>query len=73
MTTASPSPKVALVTGASSGMGKDFALRLKQDGLIVYAAARRVDTAFFEGTARHELGGFRYSSSIGDLVSWSIQ
>ena len=34
---------VALVTGASSGMGKDFALRLIAEGYLVYAAARRVD------------------------------
>lgn len=33
---------VALVTGASSGMGKDIAKRLKADGHTVYAAARRV-------------------------------
>jgi NAD(P)-dependent dehydrogenase (short-subunit alcohol dehydrogenase family) len=34
---------VALVTGASSGMGKDFALRLVAEGYAVYAAARRVE------------------------------
>ena len=34
---------VALITGASSGIGKDFALRLVQDGYTVYGAARRVD------------------------------
>lgn len=32
-----------LVTGASSGMGKDFALRLLKDGYTVFAAARSVD------------------------------
>ncbi len=37
-----PKP-VALVTGASAGMGKDFALRLIQEGYIVYGGARRVD------------------------------
>lgn len=31
-----------LVTGASSGMGKDFALRLLEDGYTVFAAARSV-------------------------------
>ncbi|OCJ12334.1 short-chain dehydrogenase/reductase [Rhizobium sp. AC27/96] len=34
---------VALITGASSGIGRDFALRLLREGYIVYGAARRVD------------------------------
>ncbi|MEW5978701.1 MAG: oxidoreductase [Acidobacteriota bacterium] len=34
---------VALVTGASSGMGKEIARQLLSDGFVVYAAARRVD------------------------------
>jgi NAD(P)-dependent dehydrogenase (short-subunit alcohol dehydrogenase family) len=34
---------VALVTGASSGMGRDFALRLISEGYVVYGAARRVE------------------------------
>lgn len=34
---------VALVTGASSGMGKDFALRLVAEGYMVYGAARRIE------------------------------
>jgi NAD(P)-dependent dehydrogenase (short-subunit alcohol dehydrogenase family) len=33
----------ALVTGASSGIGKDIALRLQAAGYLVYAAARRTD------------------------------
>lgn len=36
-------PKVILVTGASSGLGKDFALTLCHKGHKVYGAARRVD------------------------------
>ncbi|WP_313920724.1 SDR family NAD(P)-dependent oxidoreductase [Tahibacter sp.] len=32
-----------LVTGASSGMGKDTAMRLLRDGHTVYVAARRLD------------------------------
>jgi NAD(P)-dependent dehydrogenase (short-subunit alcohol dehydrogenase family) len=35
--------KVALITGASSGMGKDFVLRLIREGYTVYSGARRVD------------------------------
>lgn len=35
--------KVALVTGASSGIGKEIAKKLLQDGLTVYVAARRVE------------------------------
>ncbi len=35
--------KVALVTGASSGIGEATVRRLLQDGYVVYAAARRVD------------------------------
>jgi NAD(P)-dependent dehydrogenase (short-subunit alcohol dehydrogenase family) len=35
--------KVALVTGGSSGIGEQAALRLKQAGFATYAVARRVD------------------------------
>ena len=35
--------KIALVTGASSGIGKATALQLIKDGYIVYGAARRVE------------------------------
>ncbi len=37
------SKSVALVTGASSGLGKSFVKALLSQGVIVYAAARRVD------------------------------
>lgn len=43
MKTNTSSKAVALVTGASSGMGKDFALRLINEGYEVYGAARRID------------------------------
>ena len=35
--------KVIVVTGASSGMGKDFALHLLAKGHTVYGLARRVN------------------------------
>ena len=37
------SKRVALVTGASSGMGKAFAKALLAEGMVVYAVARRVE------------------------------
>lgn len=37
------SERVALVTGASSGMGKEFARALLREGFTVYATARRVE------------------------------
>lgn len=33
----------ALITGACSGVGKAFALRLLSEGYIVYGAARRIE------------------------------
>lgn len=37
------SRKVALITGASSGIGEDAALRLLEAGFVVYGVARRVE------------------------------
>jgi short-subunit dehydrogenase len=38
-----PQKKVALVTGGSSGIGKEITKQLLKDGLVVYVVARRVD------------------------------
>jgi len=35
--------KVVLITGASSGIGKDAAIKLYEKGFIVYGAARRIE------------------------------
>lgn len=43
MTNNQANGKVALVTGASSGMGKAFAKALLAEGITVYAVARRVE------------------------------
>jgi len=41
--TISTTKKVALVTGASSGMGHAFAIQLHEAGFLVYGVARRAD------------------------------
>ncbi len=43
--------KVALITGASSGIGEATAQRLLADGYLVYAAARRLERMHALGTA----------------------
>ena len=52
--------RVALVTGASSGIGEQAALRLSKAGFTVYAVARRV-----ERMAALEQAGVVNISSIG--------
>ena len=41
--TTNTTKKVALVTGASSGMGHAFAIQLQEAGFLVYGVARRTD------------------------------
>lgn len=62
------SKKTALVTGASSGMGKEIAKRLVRDGYQVYVAARRVESM----KDLREMGAqpLRMDISVeGDIVS----
>jgi NADP-dependent 3-hydroxy acid dehydrogenase YdfG len=52
---------VALVTGASSGMGKDFTLRLLSEGYSVYGAARRIERMRdIEAAGRRRTGDGRH-------------
>ncbi len=57
MTSSNSARKVALITGASSGMGKDFCLRLLRLGYVVYGAARRTSAmADIAAAGGHVLG-----------------
>lgn len=57
--------RVALITGASAGMGKDFALQLLSKKYTVYGAARRVDQMSDIELA----GGFALSLDVTDDAS----
>jgi len=57
--------KVILITGASSGMGKDTALRLIREGHIVYGAARRVEKM----QDIIKAGGYALSLDVTDRAS----
>ncbi|OUJ12662.1 oxidoreductase [Acetobacter sp. DsW_063] len=53
---ANVSKPVALVSGASSGIGKDIALRLLREGYVVYGGARRVgNMADIEAAGGHAI------------------
>lgn len=52
--------QVILITGASSGMGKEFAKTLLAEGHVVYGAARRID----QMTDLEELGGHALKMDI---------
>ena len=55
-------PQVILLTGTSSGIGKDAALTLIQQGHIVYGAARRVEKM----TELVEAGGHALKMDVQD-------
>lgn len=57
--------KVVLITGASSGMGKDFSLRLLKAGYIVYGAARRTERM----SDIEDAGGYAIKLDITDDLS----
>jgi len=62
-----PNQKTALVTGASSGMGKVIAQQLIKDGLKVIVAARRVE----QMKDLEELGAFPLSLDVSSAESIS--
>ncbi|MFF4414419.1 oxidoreductase [Streptosporangium sp. NPDC001559] len=53
-------PKICLVTGASSGIGRATALELRRAGHIVYGAARRVDRM----TELRQAGGYALAMDV---------
>ena len=57
--------RVILITGASSGMGKDTALRLIQEGNIVYGGARRIEKM----QEIVDAGGYALSLDVTNLES----
>ena len=60
MTSTSSHAKVALVTGASSGIGKETGKRLLREGFVVYTAARRIEKM----EDLHELGAIPLKMDI---------
>lgn len=66
---------VALVTGASSGIGKDIASHLLDAGYAVYAAARRVDRmAHLERAGAEVLAlDVTVEQSIVEAIDWIVR
>lgn len=61
--------KWALVTGASSGMGKEFAYQLAQEGVNIALLARRKDKLDALGQTLTEQYGIECLSVVADLAS----
>lgn len=72
--------KVAIVTGASSGMGRDIAFHYAQEGATVLAVARRADrlnqlvedTKDFEGKVVAYSGDLMDKSSIEGMIDEAV-
>ena len=60
--------KVAIVTGASAGMGKDIAFYFAKEGAIVYAVARRIERLEELADSAKELKG-KIIPVAADLMS----
>jgi short-subunit dehydrogenase len=58
--------KVVLITGASSGIGKVTAIKLKKAGFKVYACARRVDA--LETLKNYDINTFYMDISVDDSI-----
>ncbi len=63
-----PTPRIALVTGASQGIGRAIALRLAQDGCHIALAARN-EAKLAEVKAEIEAAGGTAESFVLDLTS----
>ena len=65
------SGRVALVTGASSGLGRHFAQRLAQHGATVVIAARRIDalSALADELAAHGATAYALALDVRDPAS----